>query len=81
DGPARGGQRNDGGTAADTPAGLPRRSAAHASPLRMMPAADPDIPDRTDERGDRAERIRDDLDGFIEGERAASDEGGHPTDR
>ncbi|MDA0567699.1 ATP-binding protein, partial [Streptomonospora sp. S1-112] len=73
--PPPGGPRRSGGTSAVTAAGLPRRSAAHASPLRVLPtpAQDPPPPAGGGDRGrDRAERIRDDLDGFIQGERAAT---------
>ncbi|MUL43630.1 sensor histidine kinase [Streptomonospora sp. PA3] len=60
-----------------TAAGLPRRSAAHGSPLRMMAAQQPAAaPAPAETPGDRAERIRDELDGFMEGERAATREGG-----
>ncbi|WP_131098938.1 sensor histidine kinase [Streptomonospora litoralis] len=72
--PPQGGPRHNGGSASVTAAGLPRRSAAHASPLRMMPAEEP-APEPAHDDADRAERIRDDLDGFMEGERAASHEG------
>ncbi|MFD0774255.1 hypothetical protein ACFQZ2_09990, partial [Streptomonospora algeriensis] len=62
-------------TPAVTAAGLPRRTA-HPSPLRMMPAEEPPDPEPSEEDpADRAERVRDDLDGFMEGERAATREG------
>ncbi|WP_308251303.1 sensor histidine kinase [Streptomonospora nanhaiensis] len=72
--PPPGGPRRNGGTSAVTAAGLPRRSAAHAAPLRVLPtpAQDPPAPAGGGQGRDRAERIRDDLDGFLEGERAAT---------
>ncbi|MDT0303563.1 sensor histidine kinase [Streptomonospora wellingtoniae] len=78
-------QPQNGATSAVTAAGLPRRTA-HQSPLRMMqaeasapePAAGPgtDPASGPEPSGGRAERIRDELGGFMEGERAATREGG-----
>ncbi|WP_345559062.1 ATP-binding protein [Streptomonospora halophila] len=77
-------RQQSGSTSAVTAAGLPRRTA-HQSPLRMMqaeasapePAADPgpDPASGPEPSGGRAERIRDELGGFMEGERAATREG------
>ncbi|MBB6120703.1 ATP-binding protein [Nocardiopsis algeriensis] len=75
------GTRPDGGTSAVTAAGLPRRSATpHGSPLRMMPRPEPagerrgreDTPPRLTGNA-RAEQIRDEIDDFLEGERAAAE--------
>ncbi len=81
--PPNGSDQAEGGNAAVTSAGLPRRSATpHGSPLRMMPRPEhtPDNPpsarDDTPPKltGDaRAEQIRDELGDFFDGERAARD--------
>ncbi|MBB6000807.1 sensor histidine kinase [Streptomonospora salina] len=71
DGP--GGPRQSGRSSAVTDAGLPRRTA-HPSPLRTMPAEEPSTPEPAEDPAQRAERIRDELDGFMEGERAATRE-------
>lgn len=58
-----------------TAAGLPRRSAhRHTSPLPLSEPWESDTPvDAPDDPSvDRAERIRDDLAGFVEGEQAAA---------
>jgi hypothetical protein len=58
-----------------TAAGLPRRSAARtpeaAAALRTLPPDRPAPAEPAEPEGDRAARIRDDIGGFIEGERAA----------
>ncbi|WP_052810096.1 sensor histidine kinase [Streptomonospora alba] len=69
------GPRQSEATSAVTSAGLPRRTA-HTSPLRMMPAEEPPGPPPAEDATERAERIRDELDGFMEGERAAAREDG-----
>ncbi|MDA8370477.1 MAG: ATP-binding protein [Nocardiopsaceae bacterium] len=67
--------RNGPPESAVTDAGLPRRSARRAASPLQMPTPGPEAyPLTPDDSGDRAERIRADLDGFIAGERAAASE-------
>ncbi|NYE48139.1 hypothetical protein HDA32_003259 [Spinactinospora alkalitolerans] len=68
----------DGGTpqSAVTAAGLPRRSAHRSAPAPLTPPPERGeyAPRPADEPVDRAARIRADLDGFLQGERAATTE-------
>ncbi|WP_133742483.1 sensor histidine kinase [Actinorugispora endophytica] len=63
----------DGSGPALTSAGLPRRGANRSTdPMPVLPTAEPEEPAQSEDPESRAERIRADLEGFLEGERAAT---------